>query len=432
MLDIMDTYDHDDAYHRFGKNENYHNSSVLLNQFPKKMQSQLSHRMSASDPCRVCGFDKNTGRNFGVITCSTCKAFFRRNGRTGSALPPCRFGGHCPVNERTRRQCPTCRLAKCFAVGMQKDLIRTDEERAARLQLVKANRLQRQEKLLTGPAPVSGEKHGRRILHDLSALNLLSVDKFSSPLSSNDWIQITNVRSAYDHFCLQPILQADEQREEYLSGQPIKCRLKEHTFMNVLTVRLSSIVAFFRATIPAFSMDMNSSDRAWLVRTNIHYLLLFSSSDVFNSNDNLVHFDPRFACHAVYAHVYGQDILVRAEQLIRKLHHLIGLDPAISKLIQIILFLSPCLVTNYNSDFHYQPSEKTIYHINQAQEQYIHLLWSYLAYRYGEFEGQKLLINLIGQIMEHQNFGADADRLLLERQPFANLVYTMLTTFSLN
>jgi hypothetical protein len=32
---------------------------------------------------------------------------------------------------------------------MQKDLIRTDEERAARLQLVKANRLQRQEKLLT-------------------------------------------------------------------------------------------------------------------------------------------------------------------------------------------------------------------------------------------------------------------------------------------
>lgn len=31
---------------------------------------------------------------------------------------------------------------------MQKDLIRTDEERAARLQLVKANRLQRQEKLL--------------------------------------------------------------------------------------------------------------------------------------------------------------------------------------------------------------------------------------------------------------------------------------------
>lgn len=72
------------------------------------------------------------------------------------------------MNERTRRQCPTCRLAKCFAVGMQKDLIRTDEERAARLQLVKANRLQRQEKLLTGSLSTSSQKHNRRKSHDVS------------------------------------------------------------------------------------------------------------------------------------------------------------------------------------------------------------------------------------------------------------------------
>jgi len=55
---------------------------------------------------------------------------------------------------------------------MQKDLIRTDEERAARLQLVKANRLQRQEKLLAAslsstPA-TSSQKHNRRVPHDVS------------------------------------------------------------------------------------------------------------------------------------------------------------------------------------------------------------------------------------------------------------------------
>ncbi|CAF2397443.1 unnamed protein product [Rotaria sp. Silwood2] len=437
MLGIMDTYNEDDMHYQYGKTENNNNNSILMNRVPKKMQSQLSHRISPGDPCRVCGFEKNTGRNFGVITCSTCKAFFRRNGRTGSALPPCRFGGQCPVNERTRRQCPTCRLAKCFAVGMQKDLIRTDEERAARLQLVKANRLQRQEKLLAASlsstaTATSSQKHNRRVPHDLSAINYNSSVKCSTPLSSNDWIQLTNIRSAYEHYCLHPILQAEEQREEYLSGQPIKCRLKEHTFMNVLTVRLTSLVSFFRATIPSFSMDMNSNDRAWLVRTNLHYILLFSSMDLMNVNNNITHFDPKKSCHAVYVYVYGQDLLLRAEYLIQKLKHLIGFDPAISKIVQIILFLTPCLVTNYDSNYYYQPSEKTISHIIQAQEQYINILWSYLIYRYGQNEGQKLLTTIIGQVLEHQKFGADVDKSLLERQPFANLVYTMLTSFSLN
>ncbi|CAF0812961.1 unnamed protein product [Adineta steineri] len=431
----MNTYNNDDRHYRYGKNENYDNNSILLNRVSKKMQSHLANRISPGDPCRVCGFEKNTGRNFGVITCSTCKAFFRRNGRASSILPPCRFGSHCPVNERTRRQCPACRLAKCFAVGMQKDLIRTDEERAARLQLVKANRLQRQEKILIGSLSSSSsplQKHNRHMSHDLSALNYLSIDKCSAPLSSNDWIQITNMQSAYDHFCLHPILQAEEQREEYLSGQPIKCRLKEHTFINLLTVRLTSLVSFFRATIPSFSMDMNSNDRSWLVRTNLHYLLLFSSMDLMNLNNNIVHFDPKRCCNAVYVHVYGHDVLLRAEYLIRKLNKLIGHDPVISKIVQVILFLTPCLVTNYNPDFYYQPFEKTIRHIVQAQEQYTHILCSYLTYRYGEIEGQKLLISIIGEILEHQKFGADVDRILLERQPFANLVYTMLMSFSLN
>lgn len=202
--------------------------------------------------------------------------------------------------------------------------------------------------------------------------------------------------------------------------------------MNVLTVRLTSLVAFFRATIPAFSMDMNSNDRAWLVRTNLHYLLLFSSMDLMNINDNRTHFDVKRACHAVYAHVYGHDLLARAENLIQRLNQLIGHDPPLSKVLQIILFLSPCLVTNYNTNSFYQPTEKTISHINQAQEQYIQLLWSYLLYRYGELEGLKLFPAILGQILEHQKFGADVDRTLFERQSFGNLVYTMLTTFSLN
>lgn len=338
---------------------------------------------------------------------------------------------------------------------MQKDLIRTDEERAARLQLVKANRIQRQEKLLavslssSSTSPLALSKPNHRVSHDvrfqnhhefniysilfqLSASNYLPSEKCATPLSSNDWIQLTNIRSAYEHFCLQPTLQSEDQREEYLSTLPIKCRLKEHSFMNALTVRLTSLVSFFRATIPSFSMDLSSNDRAWLVRTNLHYLLLFSSMDLMSVNDNIIHFDTKKACRAVYVHVYGQELLTRAEYLIHKLHQLIGYDPPISKILQIILFLSPCLVTSHNINYHYHPSRKTISYLMQIQEQYINILWSYLVYRYGEIQAQKLLLSIMGQVLEHQRFGVALDQSLLERQPFSNLVYNLMMSFSLN
>ena len=298
---------------------------------------------------------------------------------------------------------------------MQKDLIRTDEERAARLQLVKANRLQRQKNLLN---PMS-----TRIDHEKKVSNKI--------LSSNDWIQITNIRSAYEHFCLYPILRADEEREDYLSTQPIKCRLKEHWFVDVLTIRFKSLSEFFRTTITPLSIHLNREDRQWLTRTNLHYLLLFSSMDLMNINGHHLHFDSTKACHTVYLYVYGSELLGRATHLIETLNRLIGSDPAIGKLMQIILFLTPSLLTNYLPKIdEYQPRQTTISLVIHSQEQYVELLWSYLLYRYGESKALKLYVSLIGHVLQQQQFGADMDKTLIDRQPFANAVYQLFTEFS--
>lgn len=308
---------------------------------------------------------------------------------------------------------------------MQKDLIRTDEERAARLQLVKANRLQRHEKLLH-------QKFHRPSSSELDEPST-SIDKPQpiEALSSADWIQLTNIRSAYEHFCLYPILRAEEEREEYLNSQPIKCRLKEHSFLHVLNARLTSMAAFLRAIVPAFAIEMTSDDRRWLVRANLHYLFLFSSMDLMNINGNHLHFDASKLCHAVYLHVYGHDLLTRAKQLIEQLHQLIGADPIIGKIMQTILFLSPCLVTTHLPALaSHQPSPKTIRHVHRAQEQYTKMLWSYLLCRYGEGKAHRLFVSLLGEVLQQQTFGAELDQSLLERQPFGNLVYTLLTNFS--
>ncbi len=38
MLDIMDTYNHDDMHHQYGKNGNYNNISMIMNCVPKKVK----------------------------------------------------------------------------------------------------------------------------------------------------------------------------------------------------------------------------------------------------------------------------------------------------------------------------------------------------------------------------------------------------------
>ena len=46
-------------------------------EFDLKMEGRR-RRFNDGAKCRVCG-DKSIGLNFGVHTCSPCKAFFRRN-----------------------------------------------------------------------------------------------------------------------------------------------------------------------------------------------------------------------------------------------------------------------------------------------------------------------------------------------------------------
>uniref|UniRef100_A0A7E4V2L3 Nuclear receptor domain-containing protein n=1 Tax=Panagrellus redivivus TaxID=6233 RepID=A0A7E4V2L3_PANRE len=106
------------------------NSSTdsLMQQGPGS-QDDGSNRPRRTKTCRVCG-DHATGYNFNVITCESCKAFFRRN-----ALRPklqtdfkCPYSDDCEINAVSRRFCQKCRLKKCFDVGMKKEWILNEEQ----------------------------------------------------------------------------------------------------------------------------------------------------------------------------------------------------------------------------------------------------------------------------------------------------------------
>ncbi|CAG2100008.1 unnamed protein product [Medioppia subpectinata] len=68
--------------------------------------------------CVICG-DQSKGRNFGVISCESCKVFFRRNGKQNT-IPVCGFYGNCIIDVKSRKRCTNCRMKKCIQLGMKR------------------------------------------------------------------------------------------------------------------------------------------------------------------------------------------------------------------------------------------------------------------------------------------------------------------------
>ncbi|CAG2100419.1 unnamed protein product [Medioppia subpectinata] len=83
------------------------------------------------------------GKHFNAITCESCKIIFRRNAYKYETLL-CIKDNNCIIDVLRRKGCKKCRLRKCFAVGMRRERILSEEERGLRLEIIRENRLKRQ------------------------------------------------------------------------------------------------------------------------------------------------------------------------------------------------------------------------------------------------------------------------------------------------
>ncbi|KAM8976747.1 nuclear receptor subfamily 4immunitygroup A member 1 [Pelodytes ibericus] len=103
-------------------------TSVLLDSplSPSKARSPSSNE----GRCAVCG-DNASCQHYGVRTCEGCKGFFKRTVQK-NAKYICLANKDCPVDKRRRNRCQFCRFQKCLAVGMVKEVVRTDSLKGRR------------------------------------------------------------------------------------------------------------------------------------------------------------------------------------------------------------------------------------------------------------------------------------------------------------
>ncbi len=109
--------------------------------------------------CVICG-NRAIGYNYDVLSCASCKAFFRRNADQNLVCFFLRLlyfflyvtmlfqeklrclggDGQCSVAHGTRRKCLKCRLERCFAAGMRKDFFQSEEDRQQRKKSLQEDR----------------------------------------------------------------------------------------------------------------------------------------------------------------------------------------------------------------------------------------------------------------------------------------------------
>uniref|UniRef100_A0A915BPD2 Nuclear hormone receptor family member nhr-40 n=1 Tax=Parascaris univalens TaxID=6257 RepID=A0A915BPD2_PARUN len=81
-----------------------------------EMPSHRREKIPEGTLCVVCS-DLASGIHYSVASCNGCKTFFRRALVNKQAFQ-CQFSDDCIVDKSVRCGCRSCRLKKCFQMGM--------------------------------------------------------------------------------------------------------------------------------------------------------------------------------------------------------------------------------------------------------------------------------------------------------------------------
>ncbi|XP_030626174.1 steroidogenic factor 1a [Chanos chanos] len=88
------------------------------------------HEEDLEELCPVCG-DKVSGYHYGLLTCESCKGFFKRTVQNNKTYT-CSQNQDCGIDKTQRKRCPFCRFQKCLSVGMRLEAVRADRMRGGR------------------------------------------------------------------------------------------------------------------------------------------------------------------------------------------------------------------------------------------------------------------------------------------------------------
>ncbi|XP_038143914.1 nuclear receptor subfamily 5, group A, member 5 [Cyprinodon tularosa] len=176
-------------------------------------KTEAGSRPEPEESCPVCG-DKVSGYHYGLLTCESCKGFFKRSVQNNKHYT-CSEQQSCPMNLSQRKRCPFCRFQKCLAVGMRREAVRSDRMRGGRNKfgpLYRRDRQMKQQKANTEPYRIEMETRQTSVPQSPS-----DIHQISGP--------INNSPSAAFHL---PHFMYPSEMEQSCHPMPLDCTMNNH------------------------------------------------------------------------------------------------------------------------------------------------------------------------------------------------------------
>ncbi|XP_055342970.1 nuclear receptor subfamily 4 group A member 1-like isoform X2 [Paramacrobiotus metropolitanus] len=196
--------------------------------------------------CAVCG-DHAACQHYGVRTCEGCKGFFKRTVQKGSKYV-CLGNKDCLVDKKRRNRCQFCRYQKCLAVGMVKEVVRTDSLKGRR------GRLPTKPKTVSERDAASSTASSSRAISNNAQRTTATMSKVDLISHLVRYQQESNPQVCLDY--------------QSIGSSAIKTTQEEiERFLSILTHSLTDIVLVWADRIPGFH-DVPQDDRDILINSS--------------------------------------------------------------------------------------------------------------------------------------------------------------------
>ncbi|CAF3629428.1 unnamed protein product [Rotaria sp. Silwood1] len=337
------------------------------------------------------------------------KTFFRRNAYNEHIRYTCRVLSKCEITIATRRHCSACRLNKCFRQGMKKELIRslTAIGRAKSGMMINSHCHQQQ-------------------LSRLTTMDFIPSNN-QSTLVFDDWNLITNIRNAYEDYCIEPFLASHETIPLIITTQPYRSRVKIQRLIDLRQKYLNVIISFIKRILQ-YNKFIESHYE--YIKDNFRTLLSLNTSELMKSN--VLKYFPWEYDRFLFESILTENFIQCLEKHIYIYETFAPYDPLFIKLFLIILVLtcgiSPVFKKIQYNSIDFSPCPKEIFRI---QNYYLTLLWKYVIYRLGYYDSIMYSVRFIQHILRRQIIEADLTDIIQKRDDHGQLARLMEKTIKL-